>query len=146
MPVLGSPTTLLPFPPIHFAHANLFVTFCQAQKSATLSSQESCAAALGPPQVAFLGLLGFFLFGCLPLIPPYPHAPSPPFSACSTPLQLLLSTSNCCLLCAFLARQPRFLHCLRFFFGAATCNRCRCTPPIFLYHLFHFSNLVFSSS
>jgi hypothetical protein len=145
-PVLGSPTTPLPVPPIHFVNANLFVPFVQAQKSATLSSQESCAAALGPPQVAFVGLLYFFLFGCLPHIPPHPPAPPSPLFARSVPLALLLFTSNCFFLCVFLARQPRFLHCLWCFVGASTCNRCPRTPPIFLHHLFYFPTLVLSGS
>ena len=76
-----------------------------------------------------MGLLYFFLFGCLPHIPPHPPAPPSPLFARSVPLALLLSTSNCCFVCVFIARQPRFLHCLRCFFGALTCNRCPRTPP-----------------
>ncbi len=82
-----------------------------------------------------MGLLHFFLFGCLPWTPPHPPSLSPTLSACSVPIQLLLFTSNCRFFCPFLARQPRFLHCLRCYFGATTCNRCPCPPPTCLSHV-----------
>ncbi len=92
-----------------------------------------------------MGLLHLFLFGCLPRTPPHPPALSPTLSECSVLLQLLLFTSNCRFFCPFLARQPRFLHCLRCYFGATSCNRCPCLPlpvcPMFVVPLTFFACL-----